>query len=46
MPYLITHRGTFWLQIRVPKPLVPRYGTDIRQNPRTCERAVAQPLAY
>jgi len=32
MPYLINRNGTFWFQIRVPKSLVPRYGTHIRQN--------------
>ena len=44
MPYLITHHGTFWFQIRVPKSLVPRYGTHIRQNRWLAERALAQPL--
>lgn len=46
MAYLITHHGTFWFQIRVPKPLVPVYGTIIRQNLQTKDRKTAQTLAY
>jgi len=46
MSYLIIHHGSFWFQIRVPRPLVPKYGTVIRQNLQTTDRRVAQPLAY
>lgn len=46
MSYLVYHHGTFWFQIRVPKSLVPRYGTHIRQNLGLTERALVQPLAY
>lgn len=46
MPYLINRNGTFWFQIRVPKVLVPRYGTHIRQNLSLTERSIAQAMAY
>ena len=35
MAYLVLHHGTYWFQIRVPKPLTTRYGRVlIRQNLR------------
>lgn len=46
MRYLFTRHGTFWFQIRVPKTLVPRYGTHIRQNLGLTDRALAQALAF
>jgi len=46
MPFLISHHGTYWFQIRVPNCLNNRYGRFIRQNLQTSERALAQQLAY
>ncbi len=46
MPYLVSHHGTYWFQIRVPKSLVPRYSTHVRQNLSLTDRSLAQPLAY
>ncbi|GMQ87083.1 MAG: hypothetical protein BMS9Abin08_0281 [Gammaproteobacteria bacterium] len=46
MPYPVNHHGTFWFQICVPKTLVPRYGTHVRQNLSLTDRSLAQPLAY
>ncbi|MCC5857597.1 MAG: hypothetical protein JJT90_05545 [Ectothiorhodospiraceae bacterium] len=44
--YLILHHGAYWFWIRVPKSLVPLYGTLIRQNLQTTDIRTAQPLAY
>ncbi len=44
MAYLVVHNGTYWFQIRAPKPLVPTYGALIRQNPQTGERSLAKQL--
>lgn len=44
--YLVLHHGAFWFQIRVPRALVARYGTLIRQNLQTTDIRTAQPLAY
>jgi len=46
MAYLVVHNGTLWFQIRVPKPLVPKYGALIRLNLQTSDRRTAQPLAF
>jgi integrase len=46
MSYLVHHHGTYWFQIRVPKPLIARYGQLVRQNLQTTDRAVAQALAF
>lgn len=45
MSYLCIRSGTFWFQIRVPNPLVPRYGKFVRQSLQTNNRSIAQPLA-
>jgi integrase len=47
MAYLVLHHEIYWFQIRVPAPLVDRYGSRlIRQNLQTRDRALAQQLAY
>jgi len=46
MPFLISHHGAYWFQIRVPNCLINRYGHFIRQNLQTNERPLAQQLAY
>ncbi len=46
MAYLVLHHEIFWFQIRVPAPLVDRYGRLIRQNLQTNNRAQAQQLAH
>lgn len=46
MPYLSSHHGSFWFQIRVPAALITLHGRSIRQNLQTTERAVAQQMAY
>lgn len=45
MSYLIFQNGAFWFQVRVPKPLVGRYGSLIRKNLQTNDLAIAKPLA-
>ncbi len=45
MAYLVVLNGTYWFQIRVPKPLVPTYGALIRQNLQTGDRSFAKQLA-
>ncbi len=46
MSYLVIHHGTYWFQIRVPRPLALRYGRDlIRQNLQTTHKPTAQAVA-
>jgi hypothetical protein len=43
--YLTLHHNTFWFQIRVPISLRARYGTLVRVNLQTADRAVAHLLS-
>ena len=44
-PYLYRKRGVYYLQKRIPKPLIPQYGRSILQRSlRTGDRAEAVPL--
>ena len=45
MRYLTLHHNTLWFQIRVPVSLRARYGTLVRVNLQTADRALAQPLS-
>ena len=39
-PYLYRKRGVYYLQKRIPKPLIPQYGRSILQRSlRTADRA-------
>ncbi|MFZ4539143.1 tyrosine-type recombinase/integrase [Propionivibrio sp.] len=42
MSYFTYHHSSYWFQLRVPVPLVPRYGRLLRINLQTQERPVAQ----
>ena len=46
MSYLTYHHGSYWFQLRVPAPLVTRYGRVLRVHLQTQERCVAQHQAY
>ncbi|HEY9199773.1 MAG TPA: site-specific integrase [Gammaproteobacteria bacterium] len=46
MAYLVQHHGTFWFQIRVPRPLSAHYGQLVRQNLQTNNHAIAQAMAF
>ena len=45
-PYLYRKRGVYYLQKRIPKPLIPKYGRSILQRSlRTADRAEAVRLS-
>ena len=45
-PYLYRKRGVYYLQKRIPKPLIPQYGRSILQRSlRTADRAEAVRLS-
>jgi integrase len=46
MSYLSYHHGSYWFQLRVPAPLVAKYGRVLRVHLQTQERSVAQHQAY
>lgn len=46
MSYFTYHHNTYWFQLRVPVPLVPRYGRLLRINLQTQERSVAQHQSF
>jgi len=46
MSYLTHHHNSYWFQLRVPVPLVARYGPVLRIHLQTQDQRVAQHLAY
>lgn len=46
MSYFTYHHSSYWFQLRVPVPLVPRYGQLLRINLQTQDRSVAQQQSF